>query len=374
LKVQQNSDGVMKSFDPMAETLRTLILLWGNFSFTFTQFGIAFAGVGAQIAAFQSGGWKEFVETRKIVTKVLLDERAAFDEWEKKVLQIGKNPPVAPSGAMDMGGSGNVFGRNKKTEDAAAAFIGGDKVGGPAAGIGKALQDDMDDQAKILSETAQLTDDFRAKERAAEKATYDQRNQDLIDFYDRQQEVAIENGAKQIAIDKSLADQKKAQQDAELQGRMTFLQNLAGLMNTHSKRAFEVGKAAALVQAGVSGALAVMEAWRSGMQTLGPWAPAVAAAYAAAAAANALNLMNNIRKQTFGGSGAASPVFSAQPGTSIPAAAQGTAPAAQEQGQTTVVNFPEGMRDDDLFSGKVMRAFLKNLEEATRNGGRVVIA
>ena len=135
---------------------------------------------------------------------------------------------------------------------------------------------------------------------------------------------------------------------------------------------FNLGKAAALVQAGVSGALAVMEAWRSGMQTLGPWAPAVAAAYAAAAAANALNLMNNIRKQQFGGG--ASPVFSAQPGTSIPAAAQAAAPAAQSPGQTTVVNFPEGMRDDDLFSGKMMRAFFKNLEEGTRNGGRVVFS
>jgi len=299
----------------------------------------------------------------------IIKVQIGFLEKQKETLAaLAALPKNGPSPGADPGAAAAAA---KK----AAAFLGSEAAGKDGGfNLGKALQEGMDVEAKTMAEASQLSDDFRAKERAAEKASYDDRNKALIDFYDRGQAVAIENGAKQIAIDKAIADQKKAQQESEFQGRMTFLQNLAGLMNTHSKRAFEVGKAAALVQAGVSGALAVMEAWRSGMQTLGPWAPAVAAAYAAAAAANALNLMNNIRKQTFGGGGGASPVFSAQPGTSIPAAAQAAAPAAQSPGQTTVVNFPEGMRDDDLFSGKMMRAFFKNLEEGTRNGGRVVFS
>jgi hypothetical protein len=47
--------------------------------------------------------------------------------------------------------------------------------------------------------------------------------------------------------------------------------------------------------------------------------------------------MNNIRKQTFGGGGGATPVFSAQPGTSIPSAPP-TQIGRESQSSQTVVN------------------------------------
>ena len=123
-----------------------------------------------------------------------------------------------------------------------------------------------------------------------------------------------------------------------LSGAQTFLGNLAGLMNTHSKRAFEVGKVAAMSQAAVSGALAVMDAWKSGMSTGGPWAPLVAVAYAAAAAANAVNLINNIRKQTFGGGGGA-PISPSQGSSGIsPVGLGGGTPQQPAPSSQTLVN------------------------------------
>jgi len=330
LKVQEKSEGLDASFKPMAETLRVLVLLWGNFAFTFTQFGIAIAGVGAQVEAFTSGGWKAFIETRQLVTKVLLEERAALDKWEEGILKIGTKGASAP------GAPGADPAAAAAAAAKAKAFIG-DGAGGGDAGIAKALQEGMDEEVRIMSEIAQLTNDFRANERALEQAHYDERNRILIEAYDREQAEAIAHGAELIAIDEAISENKKREQEAQIANAQTFLGNLAGLMNTSSRKAFEVGKAASLAQAAVSGALAVMEAWRAGMTTIGPWAPFVAAAYAAAAAANALNLMNNIRKQTFGGGGGATPVFSAQPGTSIPSAPP-TQIGRESQSSQTVVN------------------------------------
>ena len=170
-----------------------------------------------------------------------------------------------------------------------------------AGATGAALQAGMDEEVKMMAEAAQLTNDFRARERAEIQAQYDWRNQAMIEAFEREEAAAIANGAELIAIEESNAAIKKAQKSAELQGQMTFLGNLAGLMNTHSRKAFEVGKIAAMSHAAVSGALAVMDAWKSGMATGGPWAPVVAAAYAGAALAYSANLINNIRQQQFGG-------------------------------------------------------------------------
>jgi len=235
--------------------------------------------------------------------------------------------------------------------------------------LGNALQAGQDEETRIASETAQLSDDLRARERKELQAHVDERNRILIEAYDREQEEAIAHGAEQIEIDEAIAENKKKVQQAQIAGAQTFLGNMASLMNTHSRKAFEVGKAAAMAQAAVSGGLAVMDAWKAGMSVGGPWAPVVAAAYAAAAAANAINLINNIRKQTFGGSGV-TPTAPTQGSSNIaPGDVQGSAPGSGGGGkQTTIVNF-QGTMDEQ----KLIRRFVTMLNENNRDGGRFVL-
>jgi len=372
LRVQENSEKVNITFDPMAETLRVMIILWGNFAFTFTQFGIAFAGVAEQISAFSSGGWKAFIETRKMVTQVLNEEREAFDAWEKKVLQVGKNSPVAPGGAMDMGGSGNVFGRNKGTADAAAAFLGGGK--GKGAEDPFVLMQQLEgalEEARIQMEADELSRQFLANQALLEEEQrlYDERNAILIEAYDREQAEAIANGEQVMEIERSIAQQKKLIQAAELQGRMTFLNNMAGLMNTQSKKVFEFGKMAAISQAAYKGGLAVMDAWEAGMSTGGPWAPVVAAAYAAAAGAYSLNLINNIRSQEFGGGGGGVPIAPSQGASNISPSGFGGG-AQPNTGQTTIINMPPGQ----FFDRKTIQQLIEGMNENRVDGSRFVIA
>jgi hypothetical protein len=76
--------------------------------------------------------------------------------------------------------------------------------------------------------------------------------------------------------------------------------NLIGLMNSRSRAMFEIGKAAAISKAAVEGAQAIQSAFRSGMETGGPHAPIVAAAYAASAALNSANNISRIKSVSFG--------------------------------------------------------------------------
>ena len=96
-----------------------------------------------------------------------------------------------------------------------------------------------------------------------------------------------------LAIAEAEANAKKAAQQQ-------FFGDLASLMNTGSKKAFAIGKAAALANAGINGVSAAIAAWDAGMSTGGPWAPAVAAAYAGASIAKTGGMMQQISSQSFG--------------------------------------------------------------------------
>ncbi len=107
---------------------------------------------------------------------------------------------------------------------------------------------------------------------------------------------------------------------------------LSQLMQSHSKGMFEVGKASAIANAIISTYEGAQKAYTSlaGIPFVGP-----ALGLAAAAAAIAVGLMrvDAIRSTQFGGAGGATPVYSAMPGTSVPAspiipAAPAPAPAA----------------------------------------------
>lgn len=90
------------------------------------------------------------------------------------------------------------------------------------------------------------------------------------------------------------------QNSEEFQGTMGALNNLSSLRNSHSKKAFAIGKAAATAQATVNTFLAATSAYASlaGIPIVGP---ALGAAAAAAAIAAGVTNIQQIQSQQFGG-------------------------------------------------------------------------
>lgn len=98
------------------------------------------------------------------------------------------------------------------------------------------------------------------------------------------------------------AEEERAAKTSAFQG---FFGNLSTLMNSESRKAFELGKAAALAGAIVDGIAATVGAYKTGAKIGGP---VLGAAFAAAAAAATMVQIQKIRSQKFGGgSGVSSP-------------------------------------------------------------------
>ena len=85
-----------------------------------------------------------------------------------------------------------------------------------------------------------------------------------------------------------------------------FWSDATSLMNSGSRKMFEIGKAASIAQAVVKGQSAAVSAWEAGMSTGGPHAPVVAAAYTAASLAKTAGQISAIRSASFGGGGGGS--------------------------------------------------------------------
>lgn len=108
-KTTEEADKLDRKLSPLGETIKTLLVLGGNFAYTFRTMGIALAGMGAQIEGFKNGGVKGFMEARKMIEKILEDERKAFDEWEKKIMAAGtKVRETAQAAATSGGGTGRT--------------------------------------------------------------------------------------------------------------------------------------------------------------------------------------------------------------------------------------------------------------------------
>lgn len=96
----------------------------------------------------------------------------------------------------------------------------------------------------------------------------------------------------------------KAAEEANTKDRLnlasSMFSNLSGLMSSGSKKMFEIGKAASIANAVISGYEAVVSSYAAGAKIGGPW---LGAAYAATAAAATFAQIQRIRSQSFGGGG-----------------------------------------------------------------------
>lgn len=150
-------------------------------------------------------------------------------------------------------------------------------------------------------------------------------------------------------------------------------QQLMGVMQGQSKRAFEFAKKTALASAAIDGVRSGIAAWRSGMETGGPWAPLVAAGYLASSLLKTGAMIQQIRGMNSSGGGGGGGASSAPAAVSTPAAAAGGASGGGgSQSSQTLTVAP--INPNSIFSGAAMQAFGQQIYDYSKDGGKVVFS
>lgn len=166
-----------------------------------------------------------------------------------------------------------------------------------------------------------------------------------------------------LAIDQQRADEElrieKQKEDAKRQILSQAFGGLTALMNSESRKMFEIGKAASISQAVVSTYTGMAKALELGWP-LGPIA-------AGAIALNGFAQVANIRKQTFGGGGGASAGESSNT-TQVNAA---NTPVAQQQQETSRNVYVRGVDPGQMFSGQQL---IDIINEAQKDGAVIRVA
>lgn len=157
------------------------------------------------------------------------------------------------------------------------------------------------------------------------------------------------------------AEIERLQWEASYQMAIGMGELILSASQGQSKRAFEFGKKVALASAAIDGTKSAISAWRSGMETPGPWAPAVAAAYTASSLLKTSSLINQIRGASFsgggGGLGGSGGGFSTGVGggASLP-----TTNGSQETFQQKKVIEIRGIDKDSLITGEQLTNILQS--------------
>lgn len=249
------------------------------------------------------------IETSGVGTKVQEDLRiartAVAEGWAG--IQATLAEPL-PSGQFKQ----FVAEAQEAADAAAKAVAPAAKAVAPAQTLGQptaaeAIQARLDElRASYASEIELLREKFGdeqvllADALAAKLLTEDEYRAHMLDV-----EQAFQDGITEI--NQRGADARAAVAEAEMRARMQTvgkaLSDLSTLMNSESRKMFEIGKAAAIGQTVMSTFEGAQKAYASlaGIPVVGP---ALGAAAAAAAVAGGVARVQSIRSQSFGGGGA----------------------------------------------------------------------
>lgn len=178
-----------------------------------------------------------------------------------------------------------------------------------------------------------------------------------------------------LAIERDKHQAERSMQIGTWQLGAELLQQFAGKSKAAAIAVIAINKGLAIAQAIQATSVAVMRAYSD----LGPIAGSAAAVGIEALGAVQIGLIGatglveagNVGSGGGGGMGGGSPSMGGG-GSSI-SAAPVTASAPAAPAQTTIIDM-SGLRDDDFFSGKMMRKFVEKIEEGHLNGDRLVVA
>lgn len=193
----------------------------------------------------------------------------------------------------------------------------------------------------------------------------------------QQQKNAVQEryNAETLRKQKDQADKETAIQTAAAKAKQAVisgsLNNLASLMDTKSRKLFEIGKAAALAQATVDGFQAIQSSYAQGAKVGGP---IVGAAFAATAAVATGVQISKIASTSFGGGGGGA---SAPSGGSA-GAVSGSDTAMQNANTVESANSRTLLLQGDfdknsLYSGEAVRTLMDAIADAQSDGYKVVL-
>ena len=160
----------------------------------------------------------------------------------------------------------------------------------------------------------------------------------------------------------------------DLNSAAGFFGAMSTMMNSQSRTAFQIGKAAAISQT-------IIDTYRAAQGAFAALAPipfigpVLGAAAAAAAIVAGMARVQSIKSQQFGGGSVAAPVFSASPTTGIPTEPISPLQSGQEPLRAQAVEQPRdfnvtvlGRSDAKVTYGEVMDDLVPLFEEAVKNG------
>ena len=161
--------------------------------------------------------------------------------------------------------------------------------------------------------------------------------------------------------DKMLA-LEKARRAATLNAISGALGDVASLMQSENKKAFQIGKAAAIADATIKGYQAAVAAWEKGMSTPGG-GPHLAAAFAAASVAKTGMLISQIASTQYGGGGGGGAGAVGGGG----AVAAGGAPQTPQVSRDVVIQMTGG----SLYTREQVADLITEINEYIEDGGNI---
>lgn len=157
-----------------------------------------------------------------------------------------------------------------------------------------------------------------------------------------------------------MQDMSKAFQKGQLQGALSFFAADFGGMSQHSRKMFELTKAARLAEAAISIPSTVMKAFEYGT---GIGGPVVGAAFGAAALATQLGQLRAIQSASFGGGSSGGGGGSASSASSATSSSEAQAPLQQR-----FVNINLSGADNTMYSKSSVRDLITRINDEVKDG------
>lgn len=188
-----------------------------------------------------------------------------------------------------------------------------------------------------------------------------------LGHYERQQQVLDAALAQKLITEEQHAKMSEEIAEAERQAKvaiaMSAIDATITALDLGGKKANKLQKALAIANAVIAGKEAAVSAWKAGMSTGGPWAPAVAAAYTAASIARTASMINSIRS-----SGSSSGGGGGGGGVKIPAASGGGDSAPTQQAPQAQRNISINLTGSAFFSTDQVRQLIGAINEQIGDG------
>jgi len=176
-----------------------------------------------------------------------------------------------------------------------------------------------------------------------------------------------EHQARLNELEKKAADERKRIQDNEArtrqQGWSDFWGNMESLMNSSSKKLFQIGKMAAIANS-------IISAYEGFNKTMAAYPYPLNIAFAGASLAASFAKIAALKATQFGGGGSAA--TPAPGGGTVASQALAGTGADAETRRTQTINV-RGIDPSSLFTGDAVSGLIEQLLEAQRNGARVIL-